>query len=679
MTASALNDAIVLDKLRAVRKTVAISIPVNMLLGVAALAVAIHAGKGAAGALWFSFSLAINITRLLFCRYPIGNDRREPGEATGARASRRALSVGRHLTLHCVFAFLSGFAWALIPFLCDGYTTPETVFYLAVVCGITAGAVTHGFAYAVIPIVFITPPLVSLIGCLLYSGGYDRNWLAATVLLYLLALIRGSRVGEELVDNQSRLKNEATFLSRSLETANHRITLFARDMRERATHDDLTGLLNRRGFAEVLVSRGQTGQETLSEGAARRDEHVAGRHFLLLFDLDGFKTINDAFGHKTGDMILVEVAGRLRAYLPADTPLARLGGDEFAALVDLPAGDAGPEAIAKDLIAAIAAPFARLPAGRIGVSIGICECDDDNLDTLLVAADVALYAAKNTGRNRFRIFDEALRRRAQMTRDIERDLAAAMAQQALTMWYQPIMAENGTRVDTLEALVRWQHPAHGFIPPMELVAVSALSGLSGDLLRYILREITEMVALLRQNGFDDVRVAMNVSPREMTQMSVDELVISEFKALGLPLSMLEIEITEEVAIDPAAVKGKLDRLTQAGVRLAIDDFGTGYSSLSALQSLPIHRVKIDRGLIHSIAASPERQALVDAVLHVSKSFGFEVVGEGVETPEDQATLEELGCPLMQGYALSRPRPREEIVGWMESGRKAGPANEELAP
>ncbi|SEL91016.1 putative bifunctional diguanylate cyclase/phosphodiesterase [Xaviernesmea oryzae] len=644
MTASALNEAIVLDKLRAVRKTVAISIPVNILLGIAALAVSISAGKGQVGALWFAFSLTINLVRLFFCRQPIQGDRAE-----GAAARRWSRTVRHNLVLHCVLAFLSGFAWALIPLLCEGYTTPETIFYLTVVCGITAGAVTHGFAYALIPISFITPPLVSVIGCLIYAGGYDRHWLAATVLLYLLALIRGARVGEALVTNESRLKNEATLLSRSLETANQRITLFAREMRERAIHDELTGLLNRRGFGEAVLARTELGTSQT----------------LFLLDLDGFKTINDAFGHKTGDMILVEVARRLTANVPAGAVVARLGGDEFAVLIADPQAENTGEALASALITAIGTPFPNLPAGRIGVSIGIYHGADRGLDDLLVSADVALYAAKAAGRNRYYSFDETLSRKAAMTRDIERDLSAALDEGAIVMWYQPILSDCGTQLTTLEALVRWNHPRHGFIPPMDLIAVSALAGLSGELLRHILRQVAQMIGVLRARGLHDIRIAMNVSPRDMTQMPVDTLVLDELAALDLPPEMLELEITEEIAIDPAAVRGKLSRLADAGIRIAIDDFGTGYSSLSALQTLKVDRVKIDKSFVRDLSASPVHQALIDAIMRVSQPFGFDVVAEGVETQADLDILQKLGCTIVQGYHLAKPMPQDDALAWIE--------------
>lgn len=627
-----------------------LSIPVNMLLGFASALVAWNSGNTIAGLIWFSASSVVNVLRILLCRLPV--------QQTAAEDGGKAWSVDQHLARHWILALLSGAVWAFIPVLCAGYTSPQTLFYLTVVCGITAGAVTHGFAYSRIPIAFISLPLLSVAGCLLNAGGFDRNCLAATVLLYLLALTRGARESEVLVSDASRLKNQATAMSRSLEIAHGQATGIAEEMRHRASHDALTGLFNRSGFLD----------------AARQHAHDSASGLcLMLLDLDGFKSINDAFGHRAGDNVLAEIATRLRQHVPDAFIVARLGGDEFAVLFSA-AAISEAETLAASLIAATAVPFSALDTGRVGVSIGICQSFDTDIDEMLVCADTALYAAKSGGRNRYRVFDDELRARLEMRRDVERDLSKALDDDALEVWYQPILGQGGRSLISFEALVRWNHPKLGWIPPQDLIAVASLAGLSEPLIRFILNDVCKMMQTLQAMGLRTVRVAMNVSPREMSQIAIDELILAKLKKHDLSPQMLEIEITEETAMDIRAVQGRLSALSEAGVQIAIDDFGVGYSSLGALRQLRVNRVKIDRCFVSGISESDENQALVQAILNLGRSFKFEVVAEGVETAEDLRKLKELGCPAMQGYYIGRPKPQHEAIDWIGRWNRPGALN-----
>ncbi|MFD1704995.1 putative bifunctional diguanylate cyclase/phosphodiesterase [Methylopila henanensis] len=635
------------DQLAAVRRSVLISIPVNVALGATAALVAWRSGHAGAGLIWFAASSVVNALRIVLCRLPERSD--------GDARLLRLPDVDQRLRFHWILALCSGLVWACIPTLSDGFTSPQTLFYLTIVCGITAGAVTHGFAYARIPICFITPPLLSTVACLVAAGGFDRNCLAATVVLYLAALIRSCRESEQQVRESSRLKNEATSLAHSLEVARDQATTVAGEMRRRASHDGLTGLLNRSGFLEEAERRTALARTPLC---------------LMLLDLDGFKAVNDTYGHKAGDNVLIEVARRLQMTLPSDVALARLGGDEFAVLYEPEAGGNPPAIVAQQLIAAVSIPFAAFDSGRIGVSIGVHVSETPSIDAMLSAADAALYAAKLSGRNRFYLFDDDLSARLDMRRDVERDLARALAHREVEVWFQPVMADRGSRFGGFEALVRWRHRKHGWIAPHELVATASLAGLAEPLMRFILGEVCAMIRALRSAGHANVRVAMNVSPREMSQIAVDELVLRELRRQGAPPAMLEIEITEETALDIQAVQGKLTALAEAGVRIAIDDFGVGYSSLGALRRLRVDRVKIDRCFVDGIAASSENRMLVQAILRLGEAFGFEVVAEGIERAEDFATLKALGCPAMQGYYFGHPAPAEEAFLRLESGEAA---------
>lgn len=628
------------DQLEAVRASLLQAIPVNMILGFTGTLVAIQAGQGMVGGIWFAASTAANLLRIGLCRAPCRGLAQTP-DMTPEYAADAAQSIDRHLRLFVVAAMISGCVWAFLPLLCAGYTSAQTLFYLTVTCGITAGAVTHGIAYARIPAAFITLPLLSVAGCLFYAGGFDRICLGGTVLLYLLALLRNTKASETVFCEASRLKNEAKAV--------------AGDMQVRATHDGLTSLLNRAGFVEM--------------GEAKLARSSSGLS-LLLVDLDGFKSVNDIYGHKMGDRVLTEVARRLEAVLPSGCRAARLGGDEFAVLHDAEETDEAPSVLAERLIQAVAHPFESFDAGRLGASIGICTDPADSLTQLLSYADEALYAAKRAGRNRFRLFDNGLRTRLEMRRDCERDLSHALAEGCLEVWFQPIYGAGGRTVTSLEALVRWRHPIHGWVPPGDLIAAAAMAGLTESILRFILEQACAMLQTLQDRGLADLSVAMNVSPREMAQIAVDEIVLQRLRALRLSPAMFEIEITEETALDIEAVRDKLITLSRAGVRIALDDFGAGYSSLASLRQLHADRVKIDRGLVTGLAESEDTRGLVETVLTLGRALNLEVVAEGVETHDDLAALRSLGCTFMQGYHLGRPAPAIEILALLTASRAA---------
>jgi diguanylate cyclase (GGDEF)-like protein len=645
-----LQHLIAADQLLAVRRSMLISVPVSIILGLISLLVAIHYGQGLAGLLWFVASSLVNVARIFLCRFPVRLlDPAGPVEPKNLDPA----SVRQHLFLQSAMAAISGIVWAFIAVLCDGYTAPQSVFYLVVLCGITAGAVTAGFAYALMPICYIVPVLLSVAGCLVFAGGFDRYSLAATTIIYLAALIRGARESQGLFWQSSRLKNEATAMAFSLEAARDQATQAAAKMGHRAAHDELTGLLNRSGFMQEVASLPSASKSGFA---------------LMLLDLDGFKSINDAFGHKAGDRVLVEVGRRLRQSLSNDVLVARLGGDEFAVLLDTASYDETPSILATKLIAAISIPFATFDAGRIGVSIGVCVSSELDVDEMLVRADAALYRAKSQGRNRHYVFDDELRDHLAMRRDIERDVAKAMSNDALEVWFQPIFGNGGRKITDLEALVRWNHPRHGWIPPTDLVAVASFSGLAEPLFRYILKDVCAMMQTLRAMNLGHLRVAMNMSPREMSQLAVDDLIIAKLRKLDLPASMLEIEITEDTAKDISSVQGKLAALAKQGVRIAIDDFGVGYSSMSSLRLLHVDRIKIDRSFIYGIAKSVDDRKVVQSILGLGKSLGIEVVAEGVETEADLRILRQLGCVTMQGHYFAKPMPHHEAIDWINQSR-----------
>lgn len=629
-----------IDQLRAAQGSAAIAVPINLVLSGICAAVAWNAGHSLLATIWLAASLGIAAAR--------GVLRARAGSVVAPA------EIERQLLCLWLVTLAAGCVWAMLPSLCGLYTTPQSLFFLAVGCGITAGAVAHGGAYARVPIAFITPPIVSSAIALLMVGGFDRLMLAVTMAVYLAALIVTARRAEVAFCRASALGHRLAVLNGSLETAHASAQATASEMRHRADHDHLTGLFNRAGFLRA---------------AAVRMEAATTPACLMLLDLDGFKAINDVFGHATGDAVLVEVAQRLCRELPEGVVIGRWGGDEFAVLLAADETLAPPLALANRLIAAVAAPYPTFGTiARVGLSVGLHVARGSAMPEMLSSADLALYAAKAAGRNRCHVFGDALRTALDLRRDIERDLPAALAKGDVSVWFQPIFGDGGTRVLGLEALVRWQHPTLGWINPPDLMATAARAGFARALLERILDQVCTMILTLRHRGFKHVTVAMNVSPREMSQLPVDRMILATLAERQLPAAALEIEITEETALDTADCARKLANLSQAGIRIAIDDFGIGYSSLSLLRTLNVDAIKIDRCFVSGLAGSMGDQVLVKALLNLGQSLRIDVTAEGVESLEDLRMLRTFGCQMMQGYHLARPMPLAECLAFLAAAQ-----------
>ncbi len=635
------------DQLAALRRNILAAIPVNLVIAAIALFVSIHSGHGREGVAWFAAVSVANTIRIGQA-WPAAGQKTSHARRPGLHETRLALNR------LCVTALLSGLVWAWVPVLCNGCTSPQTLFYLTIVCGITAGAITHGTPFALMPSCFILPPLLSVFGCLVYAGGFDRNWLALTVLIYAAALIRFAWQSERAFCKTSHLKNQAVALAGSLEEARAQAVQTAQEMSHRAMHDDLTGLLNRSGFIREIASR-------ISGGTAP--------FCLMLLDLDGFSSVNDTFGHHSGDRVLIEIARRLSETLHGAFIIARLGGDEFAIFYDSQATDTSPIKLATRLITAVAMPLASFDADRLSACIGLYTGTERDVTELLTRANEALLAAKAAGRGQFHIFNEQLRARLEMRRDIERNLRRALEDGEPEVWYQPVFGYDGQKLVSLEALLRWDHPEHGLVPPQEIISAAALSGLAEPLLRYILSNICLMIQELRASGHTQVRVAINISPREISRLAVDELLLSELARHNCPPSMLEVEITEETALDIRSVQDKLIRLARGGVNITIDDFGVGYSTMATLRQSYVTKIKIDRSFVKDIAKSHGNQILVQSVLNLGQSLGLQVVAEGVETRDDAACLRRLGCGLMQGYYFLPPVRRAAALERLGLGQQ----------
>ncbi|TMK75826.1 MAG: EAL domain-containing protein, partial [Actinobacteria bacterium] len=410
-----------------------------------------------------------------------------------------------------------------------------------------------------------------------------------------------------------------------------------------ALHDSLTGLPNRSLFVDRL-------RHTLAR-AERAGTPVA----VLFCDLDGFKTVNDSLGHRTGDRLLVSVAERLADCLrPADT-IARLGGDEFAVLLEELREPGDAARAAQRLLDSLKAPFElREREFFISVSIGIAAGTGE-AETLLRDADLAMYRAKSRGKGRYAIFEPGMHTAIIERLDLEVDLKGAIERDELMLAYQPIFSLRSGAVAGVEALVRWQHPTRGVVLPEHFVPLAEESGVIRELGRWVLRTACHQGALWRAKypGHPELQIGVNISGAQLREPGLVEEVAEALAAAQLDASGLTLEITETALMESFETAiTLLDALKELGVDLAIDDFGIGYSSLRYLRRLPLDNLKVEKSFIDGIGRPDDEPALLRAIVDLAEIFGLTVIAEGIERPEQRARLLQLGCDLGQGHLLS---------------------------
>jgi diguanylate cyclase (GGDEF)-like protein/PAS domain S-box-containing protein len=419
-----------------------------------------------------------------------------------------------------------------------------------------------------------------------------------------------------------------------------------------ATHDALTGLPNRVIFSELLNH---------AIGAARRK----GNSLALLFvDLDRFKVINDTLGHQAGDCLLKGVAAQLKRCVRAADVVARLGGDEFVVLLEEKADANAAQSVARKLLEALAQPIAVDGADcRVTASIGIAMFPEDGQDegALMQAADIAMYHAKDEGKNNFQYFSAANQSRSLGKMAMEGHLRGALERHELYLDYQPKKSLRTGAITGVEALLRWRNPALGLVPPADFIPLAEETGLILPIGRYVLREACERAAAWRRAGLPPVRVAVNLSMRQLADPELPAQIAATLAQAGLPPGQLELEITESMVMsNPERMLALLTGIHDTGVQLSIDDFGTGYSSLGQLKRLPIDALKIDRSFIRDIPGDLEDEAIAEAIIAMARKLGLTVIAEGVETRAQQDFLVAHDCDEMQGYHLARPLPPEEL-------------------
>jgi diguanylate cyclase (GGDEF)-like protein/PAS domain S-box-containing protein len=415
-----------------------------------------------------------------------------------------------------------------------------------------------------------------------------------------------------------------------------------------ALHDPLTDLPNRTLLNERL--------EQAISGVSRRGDMAA----LLLLDLDRFKDVNDTLGHPAGDLLLKEVAMRLSACVREVDTVARIGGDEFA-IVQVGIKDAAEaQLLSQRLLELFETPL-QLDGHEalVTVSIGIAliPADASIPGKLLQHADIALYRAKEEGRNTSRFFEPEMDARLQQRKAFERDLRLALSREQLEVYYQPKISLLNDELAGVEALVRWRHPERGLILPGEFIGIAEETGVILQLGEWVLRTACRQAA-----AWSNLQVSVNISPVQFRQPDLVQIVQNALQESKLAPHRLELELTESVLIQqPDAAAKLLDELKALGVRVAIDDFGTGYSSLSYLQRFHFDKIKVDRSFIWAISTEPTAAAIVRAVIHLASSLGMLTCAEGVETDEQLAALRSEGCSEVQGYLFGKPMPAPEFA------------------
>src|SRR6266508_2170354 len=429
-----------------------------------------------------------------------------------------------------------------------------------------------------------------------------------------------------------------------------------------ALHDPLTALPNR------TLLRDRTGQ------AIRQADRELVPAALLLLDLDRFKEVNDTLGHHYGDPLLVQVGQRLQAALRAVDTVARLGGDEFAVLLPRIETSEGAVAVARKLQAALEEPFLLEGLSLdVEASIGLAIYPEHGNDPeeLLQHADIAMYAAKETHAG-FMLFDPSLDQHSPRKLALLAELRRAIEHDQLVLHYQPKIDAHTGQILGVEALVRWQHPTHGLIPPVEFIPLAERTGLIGPLTNYVLDAALHQCRAWRQAGHE-LSVAVNVSARRLLDLEIPDEVAGLLARWEVPARLLVVEITEStIMTDPEHALQILGRLNQMGVQLSIDDFGTGYSSMAYLKELPVHELKVDRSFVSQMISNTSGAVIVRSTVDLGRNLGLRVVAEGVEDQATRQELDAMGCDAIQGFYVSRPVPADDLLNWLKQQQAAVP-------
>ncbi|WP_313397984.1 EAL domain-containing protein [Stenotrophomonas sp.] len=474
------------------------------------------------------------------------------------------------------------------------------------------------------------------------DGGLDTHWLAGLVIVTTLATLAIALLAS-VFDRQMRLRTG--ILAHSLANANEKLV-------QAALHDPLTQLPNRMLLQDRI--------EQAIEKAQRRDHALA----LMFCDLDGFKNVNDAYGHQLGDRLLVQFSQRIAALLRAQDTFARLGGDEFVIVTAVDSPD-DAALLAEQICAAVAEPFQLDSAELIcSVSIGVALYPEDASDEreLMAHADAAMYHVKQAGRNGHAFFTATMQAGTRQRLRLLQDLRRAIARNELVLHYQPKFPAVNQRPSGAEALLRWQHPELGLLSPDVFIPIAERSGLIIPIGEWVLDQACAQLRQWHDAGNADWTMAVNLSPMQFSSPTLVDSVRRTLQRHAIAAHQLTLEVTESTAMkDVEATLQMLQALTDMGVQIAIDDFGTGYSSLLYLKRMPATELKIDRAFVRDLEHNSEDAAIVASIIALGRSLQLQVVAEGVETAAQRDFLGEMGCDVLQGYHLGRPMDPGEFM------------------
>jgi diguanylate cyclase (GGDEF)-like protein/PAS domain S-box-containing protein len=427
-------------------------------------------------------------------------------------------------------------------------------------------------------------------------------------------------------------------------------------MTQLAQFDTPTGLPNRILLHDRLA-------QSLTQ--ARRHDRKVG---MLFVDLDRFKLVNDTLGHYAGDLMIAEVGRRLTRCVRAGDTVGRISGDEFAVvLADLAHAD-DAAVVAQKLLVALAEPYHLAGSeafATASIGIAVYPGDGDDAEDLLRNADMAMYRVKESTRNAYCFFTAEMNLRSAEKMQLNNDLRHAIERNEFVLHYQPKVELGNGALTGFEALLRWNHPTRGLVPPGQFVPALEESGLIVPVGEWVLREACAQIGRWQRAGLRPVPVAVNLSAKQFRRRDLDEVVSKALAEAGVAPALLELEITESCLMeDPDQAVRLLHDLRDAGVRISVDDFGTGYSSLSYLTRLPLSALKIDRSFVRDAATNPEAASIVRAVIDMAHNLRFTVVAEGVETPQQVAFLRQHACDQAQGYHFGRPASAEQNLPWL---------------
>lgn len=437
-----------------------------------------------------------------------------------------------------------------------------------------------------------------------------------------------------------------------------------------AFHDELTGLPNRRMFI-------QTAQEEMNRQPVRSDGQLA----FIYLDLDRFKLVNDSLGHTEGDRLLKEVAARLKSCIRENDLVARMGGDEFMFMLRSVQHEHEITGVAERILQAFEKPFILgVHEFHVTPSMGIAlyPKDGTDIETLMVQADSAMYQAKASGKNTFKFFDSNMRIMTGGQLALETAMRRAIEQEQFSLHYQPQMDTQTGKLIGIEALIRWQHPTMGMIPPSRFIPLAEETGLILPIGEWVMKEACRQNKFWQEAGYAPVRMSINLSAKQFMKNDLIESITSVLDETNLTPDFLELEITESMTMDVNSTVMTLNGLRKLGVQIAMDDFGTGYSSLNHLKRFGLHRLKIDQSFVRDIMTDTNDADIVGSIIVMAHRLGLRVIAEGVENKEQYEFLQEHLCDEVQGYYFSKPLPPEELELKFLMPERAG-ANPERLP